>query len=99
MRGFCNFPYPEFEKRKVEVHKALSGITKSIAALRKIGLEPEIVTSGRNWNVQHYSGIRGSDRDSAGLLRYDGPRVQQDGNLRHRFPKLSDSSLHSREHL
>jgi 3-hydroxy-D-aspartate aldolase len=44
--GFLQLSIPEFEKRKAEVHKALSGITKSIAALRKAGLEPEIVTSG-----------------------------------------------------
>ena len=44
--GFLRLSVPEFEKRKVEVHKALSGITKSIAAVRKMGLEPEIVTAG-----------------------------------------------------
>ena len=44
--GFLQLSIPEFEKRKIEVHKALDGISESIKALNKIGLVPEIVTSG-----------------------------------------------------
>lgn len=44
--GFLQLSIPEFQKRKTEDDKALSGVTKSIEAVKKIGLEPEIVTSG-----------------------------------------------------
>ncbi len=44
--GFLQLSIPELEKRKIAVHKALAGITESLKALKKIGLEPGIVTSG-----------------------------------------------------
>ena len=44
--GFLQLSIPELEKRKMAVHKALAGITESIKAVNKIGLEPGIVTSG-----------------------------------------------------
>jgi D-serine deaminase-like pyridoxal phosphate-dependent protein len=44
--GFLQLTIPEIEKRKIEDRKALAGISQSIDAVRKAGLEPEIVTSG-----------------------------------------------------
>jgi 3-hydroxy-D-aspartate aldolase len=44
--GFLQLSIPDFEKRKIEDRKALFGIMRSIDAVKKIGLVPEIVTSG-----------------------------------------------------
>jgi len=44
--GFLQLTIPEIEKRKIEDQKALSGISRSIDAIRKAGFEPDIVTSG-----------------------------------------------------
>jgi len=44
--GFLQLTIPEIEKRKIEDHKALAGISRSIDAVKKDGFEPEIVTSG-----------------------------------------------------
>jgi len=44
--GFLQLTIPEIEKRKIEDHNALAGISRSIDAVKKAGFEPEIVTSG-----------------------------------------------------
>ncbi len=44
--GHLQTSIPEFDKRKKEVHSALSKLQKSIEEARKLGLDPEIVTAG-----------------------------------------------------
>jgi len=44
--GFLQLSIPEMEKRRIEDRKALFGIMRSIDAVKKLGLVPEIVTSG-----------------------------------------------------
>ncbi len=92
--GHLQLSKPNFEERKKEAQISLQKITDTISALKKLGLDPEIVTCG---GTGTYNISRGH-RNSARFLYHDGQAVLRDRTGGERLCTVHECTFDRSEH-